>query len=172
MSSSDYVLPDGDGFESISSTDLIIKSSPSNHSNNHSTQKSISQTTRAVSSLATKKQQKPSQQKPSQPKSKVAGREKERRNSFTKRQERGNASGQTYREQQHMFTRNSDSDGNELKNVFAKLQNKSVAQKLREHLEEEEAEQARPAKEDRGEDNNMDAGNDAESSSSALKSEF
>ena len=161
--SSNYVLPDDDGFESISSTNLTIKSGLLN---NHSGQKSISKTTtRTVSSLQTKKQQQPS---PLQ-QSSMTGRE--RRNSGSKRQERGNTGGQSYTEQQKMLARNSKSDGNELKNVFAKLQSKSVAQKLREHLEEEEAEEARPAKEDRRKEDNIDTDPDGEGSTSALKSE-
>jgi hypothetical protein len=164
MLSSNYLLPDDDGFESISSTNLTIKSGLLN---NHSAQKSISKTTttRTVSSLQTKKQQQPS---PLQ-QSSMTGRE--RRNSGSKRQERGNTGGQTYREQQQLLARNSKSDGNELKNVFAKLQSKSVAQKLREHLEEEEAEEARPAKENRRREHNIDTEPDAEGSTSALKSE-
>ena len=51
--------------------------------------------------------------------------------------------------------------------MFARLQSKSVAQKLKEHLQEEEAEQARPAKEDRGEERD-----ELDGSTSNLKSKY
>ena len=63
--------------------------------------------------------------------------------------------------------RETETERNELKHVFARLQSKSVAQKLKEHLQEEQAEEARPAREDRGGgDKDVEDG-----STSTLKSE-
>ena len=103
------------------------------------------------------------------PKRAVGGREQEKRdrsNSATvKRQDRANT--QPHRERTSSNGNERGGERNELKHVFARLQSKSVAQKLKEHLQEEEAEQARPAKEDRGEERD-----ELDGSTSNLKSKY
>lgn len=142
---SSHTLPNGDDFESISSTNLTIKTTLSSlNSNNQSAQKSISKTTKTISPSPTKQQL-------NKPHSK-AGKEQERierpnSSSSSRRHERGS----TQPSKQPAVDNSRSSDKNELKHVFAKLQHKSVAQKLRQHLGEEEAEGAKPAKEDREE---------------------
>ena len=63
----------------------------------------------------------------------------------SRRQERGSS-------QRSEEAIGASSGKNELKQVFAKLQHKSVAQKLQHHLDKEEREGAKPAKENREED--------------------
>ena len=86
---------------------------------------------------------------------------RERPNS-AKRYERGSTHAQRSKETSVRNT--NDSDKNELKDVFAKLQHRSVAQKLRQHLEEEEAEGDKPVKESKDDD--------VDGSTANLKSEF
>ena len=152
-------------FESISSTNLTIKTTSNSLSNNHSTQKSISRITRTISPLPHKQQQ---QQSTSRPKSREQDK-RERSNSATasRRQERGTTAQPHAREKLSAVQQETETERNELKHVFARLQSKSVAQKLKEHLQEEQAEEARPAREDRGgRDKDVEDG-----STSTLKSE-
>lgn len=146
--SNSNALPDDD-FESISSTNLTIKSTLSSL-NNQTAHKSISKTTKTISPQH-------KLQQPIKPMSKIGEiREKnslrEHSNLNTKRQERGST-------QSSKEASLDQSNRNELKYVFAKLQSKSVAQKLREHLVEEEVIELRPAKESKDEDVDGSTGN-------------
>ena len=144
---SSFALPDDD-FESISSTNLTIMSTPSGlSSKNQSTHKTI---TKTISPSSTKLQLHVPQSK--------GGRE---RPNSGKRYERGSTHIQPIKEASVSNT--SSSGKNELKHVFAKLQHRSVAQTLRQHLEEEEAEAAKPEKENKEKD--------VDGSTSNLKSE-
>lgn len=134
---SGHGLPDNDDFESISSTNLTIMNSLSPYD-----QSSLKRITKTISPSSTK------QQLSLYSKDKER---KERQNSAnSRRQERKSA--QPNKPPVGDVTSTTSNDSNELKQVFAKLQHKSVAQKLRQHLEEEEAERAKPAKETRDED--------------------
>ena len=136
--SSSFALPDDD-FESISSTNLTIMSTPSGlTSKDQSTHKTI---TKTISPSSTKPHLNVPQSK--------GRREGERPNS-AKRYERGSTHVQRSKEISVRNTNNGDK--NELKDVFAKLQHRSVAQKLRRHLEEEEAEEDKPVKESKDDD--------------------
>ena len=146
--SNSNALPDDD-FESISSTNLTIKSTLSSL-NNQTAHKSISKTTKTISPQH-------KLQQPIKPMSKIGEiREKnslrEHSNLNTRRQERGST-------QSSKEASLDQSNRNELKYVFAKLQSKSVAQKLREHLVEEEVIELRPAKESKDEDVDGSTGN-------------
>ena len=142
--------PNSDDFESISSTNLTIKPTlASPHSQSH---KSI---TKTISPSHTKQQL-------NIPQSRV-GREQDKRDrknsaASARRQERGKV-------QQRSLDGTEKSERDELKHVFAKLQNKSVAQKLQQHLEEEETESVKPVKDNRGEDDDS-----LEGSTASLKS--
>ena len=138
--SSDNILPNSDDFESISSTNLTIKSTLTG-SNNQPTSKSI---TKTISPSHTKQQLNMLQSKEPE------RRERSKSATGSRHQE----SVTTHLHKGASFGNKERSDQNELKHVFAKLQSKSTAQKLRQHLQEEEAEEAKPAKENRGKDDN------------------
>lgn len=143
--SSGHGLPDNDDFESISSTNLTIMSSLNPYD-----QSSLKRITKTISPSSTKQQL-----------STLYSKEKERKerqnSASSRRQERG-----TTQPKKPPVVDVSSNDRNELKQVFAKLQHKSVAQKLRQHLEEEEAEGAKPVKETRDEDlKDIDGGSTA-----------
>ena len=149
--------PTLDDFESISSTNLTIKStltSLNKQSSHKSITKTISpqpkqQSTKSLSKTAGNRDQE---------------RSRERSNSSVRRQERGSAQSSN---KASMDNSSQNENENELKHVFAKLQSMSVAQKLREHLDEEEEIEARPAKEKM--DDEVD-GTSADCSSANLKS--
>ena len=149
--SSNNVLLNGDHFESISSTNLTIKSTLTSLSN-QTAHKSISKTTKTISPQPKKQQSKTNLSKTGA---------KERSNSCSKRQERGSAQSS----KDVSLVKSSQSDSNELKQVFAKLQSKSVAQKLHQHLVEEKTLATRPIKEKEDDSESVDG------STSASKSE-
>lgn len=119
-------LQGDDDFESISSTNLIIKPTESTqHSQTSQAQTSISHMTKTIKPPPSKKHTSSS----------LLHHIKDRKdNSAVRRADR--------RKQEQSDLSSSASNGNELKHVFAKMQHKSLAHKIQAHVDQEREEES------------------------------